>query len=79
MEKPTYIAKNPKQDSIEYIKEYKENSEFVLVAVRITKKGRMFVRTLFTMTQRKKNIYLDRRICQKIPINACKIKKCMLS
>lgn len=55
---PTYIAKNPNQDSIEYIKEYKVDSEFVLVAVRISNKGTMFARTLFTMTEKKKNIYL---------------------
>ncbi len=55
---PTYIAKNPKQGSIEYIKEYEINNEFVLVAVRISNKGTMFAKTLFVMTERKKNIYL---------------------
>ena len=29
--KPTYVAKNPNQGSIEYIKEYKIEDEFVLV------------------------------------------------
>lgn len=56
---PTYVAKNPNQDSIEYIKEYKIENEFVLVAVRISNKGRMFAKTLFKMTERKKNIYLE--------------------
>lgn len=60
---PTYVAKNPKQGSIEYIKEYQINDEFVLVAVRATNNGRMFARTMFIMTQRKKNIYLSKRIC----------------
>lgn len=60
---PTYVAKNPKQGSIEYIKEYQINNEFVLVAVRATNNGRMFARTMFIMTQRKKNIYLSKRIC----------------
>lgn len=55
---PTYVARNPKQDSIEYIKEYRINNELVLVAVRISKKGTMFAKTLFTMSERKKNIYL---------------------
>ena len=50
---PTYIAKNPKQGSIEYIKEYKIDDKFVLVAVRTTNTGTMFARTLFTMTERK--------------------------
>ena len=62
---PTYVAKNPKQGSIEYIKEYKINSEFVLVAVRISNKGTMFAKTLFTMTERKKNIYLKNGYAKK--------------
>lgn len=57
---PTYIAKNPKQGSIEYIKEYKINKEFVLVAVRISNKGNFFVKTLFQMSERKKEIYLGK-------------------
>lgn len=60
---PTYVAKNPNQDSIEYIKEYLVENEFVLVAVRASNKGKMFARTLFIMTERKKNIYLNKRIC----------------
>lgn len=62
---PTYIARNPNQGSIEYIKEYKINNEFVLVAVRISNKGTMFVKTLFTMTERKKNIYLKNGYAKK--------------
>lgn len=37
--------------------------EFVLVAVRASNKGKMFARTLFAMSERKKNIYLNKRIC----------------
>ena len=62
---PTYVAKNPHQGSIEYIKEYKIDNEFVLVAVRISNKGTMFAKTLFTMTERKKNIYLKRGYAKK--------------
>lgn len=63
--KPTYVAKNPNQGSIEYIKEYKINNEFVLIAVRISNKGTMFAKTLFTMTERKKNIYLNNGYAKK--------------
>ena len=65
LENPTYVAKNPNQGSIEYIKEYKVNNEFVLVAVRISNKGTMFAKTLFTMTERKKNIYLKNGYAKK--------------
>lgn len=62
---PTYVAKNPNQGSIEYIKEYKVNNDFVLVAVRISSQGTMFAKTLFTMTERKKNIYLKNGYAKK--------------
>ena len=62
---PTYVAKNPNQDSIEYIKEYKIDNEFVLVAVRISSKGNLFARTLFTMTQKKINTYLKNGYAKK--------------
>ena len=62
---PTYVAKNPNQGSIEYIKEYNLDYEFVLVAVRITNNGKMFARTLFKMTERKKNIYLNKGYAKK--------------
>ncbi len=62
---PTYVAQNPNQGSIEYIKEYKIDNEFVLVAVRISNKGTMFAKTLFTMTERKKNIYLKNGYAKK--------------
>ena len=57
---PTYVAQNPKDESVEYIKEYKVGNEFVLVAVRITNKGTMFARTLFVMTEHKKKKYLSK-------------------
>ena len=62
---PTYVAKNPNQGSIEYIKQYKVNNEYVLVAVRISGKGNFFAKTLFTMTQRKIDIYLKNGYAKK--------------
>ena len=65
LDNPTYVALNPNQGSIEYIKEYKINNDFVLVAVRISNNGTMFAKTLFTMTERKKNIYLKNGYAKK--------------
>lgn len=65
IKKPTYVARNPNQGSIEYIKEYKIEGEFVLVAVRISNKGTMFAKTLFTMTERKRDIYLKKGYAKK--------------
>ena len=63
--KPTYVAHNPNQDSIEYIKKFKINNDFILVAVRISNKGTMFAKTLFKMTERKKDIYIKKGYAKK--------------
>ena len=63
--KPTYVARNPNQGSIEYIKEYKIDNKFILLAVRVSSKGTLFAKTLFTMTERKKNIYLAKGYAKK--------------
>ena len=55
---PTYLAKHPSKDSIEYIKVFKdEDGEHVLVAVRATGSGVLFARTLFIMTDEKIDKY----------------------
>ena len=46
---PTYLARNEKKNSIEYIKEYKEQNDFVLVAVRVSNKNVHFIRTMYVM------------------------------
>jgi len=51
---PDYVAKHPKKDSIEYIKVYDGH---VLVAVRISKGGKLYARTLFTMDPSKVERY----------------------
>ena len=76
---PTYIAKNPKQNSIEYIKEYKlDNNTLVLVAVRASHQGKLFVRTMFTMSEKKKDIYLRKGYAKKMLVEYLKKIKCML-
>lgn len=57
---PTYIAKHPAKDSIEYIKVYSNNNDHVLVAVRVSGKGTYFARTLFVMSQDKIEKYKEK-------------------
>jgi len=56
---PTYIGIHPKQGSLEYIKEFKLEDSIVLCAVRLSKKGTYFVRSLYTITQEKLDSYID--------------------
>jgi len=50
---PTYISKNPKKNSIEYIKVYEDKKDYVLVAVRPSSRGILYIRTLFIMSHEK--------------------------
>lgn len=54
IEKPTYLARNEKKNSIEFIKRYKtKNNEYVLVAVRVSGSGVHFARTMYVMSNEK--------------------------
>lgn len=54
---PTYLARNEKKQSVEFIKEYKINGEFVLVTVRVSGKGKYFARTMYIMDNEKVEKY----------------------
>ena len=62
---PTYVSKHPKSGSIEFIKKYKEEGDLVLVAIRASGKGVLFVRTLFIISERKIRAYLKSKTLKK--------------
>ena len=56
---PTYLARNQKKKSIEFIKEYKTQSDdHVLIAVRVSNNGVHFARTMYIMADEKVEKYL---------------------
>lgn len=50
VESPDYVGINTKDGSIEYIKEYPENREFIKAAVRASGEGSLFVRSLYVVS-----------------------------
>ncbi len=54
---PTYLARNKKKKSIEFIKEYKIDNEYVLVAVRVSNNNVHFARTMYIMADEKVKNY----------------------
>ena len=54
---PTYLARNEKKKSIEFIKEYKVDNEYVLVAVRVSNNNIHFARTMYVMADEKVEKY----------------------
>lgn len=56
---PTYLARNQKKKSIEFIKEYKtQSNDYVLIAVRVSNNGVHFARTMYIMADEKVEKYL---------------------
>ncbi len=53
IEQPTYVARDEKKNSIEYIRKYIINKEMVLVIVRSRGKDKHFVRTMYIMAEDK--------------------------
>lgn len=62
IENPTYIARDKKKNSIEYIKKYIINKEIVLVVVRASGNKQQFVRTMYIMAEEKIEKYKKYRI-----------------
>jgi len=50
---PDYVGINPHDDSIEYIKDFIVDKEYVKVAVRISLSGKYFARSLFIRNRAK--------------------------
>lgn len=54
---PTYLARNKKKKSIEFIKKYKIDNDYVLVAVRVSNNNIHFARTMYIMADEKVQKY----------------------
>lgn len=48
--KPDYVRLNPKDNSIEYVKDFQINGEFVKVAVRASGSGALYARSVYVLT-----------------------------
>jgi hypothetical protein len=55
---PEYVGLNPKDGSIEYVREFEIQHEFVKVAVRVSLSGRYFARSLYTLNPNRVHNFL---------------------
>ena len=56
---PTYLARNERKKSIEFIKKYNINDDYVLVAVRVSTNNIHFARTMYVMADEKVKKYFE--------------------
>lgn len=57
---PDYVGVNPKDNSIEYVKEFQLNGEYVKVAVRVSVSGNYFVRSLYVLNTNRVNNFISK-------------------
>ena len=55
---PDYVGINPSDNSIEYMKDFVVNNEYVKVAVRVSHSGKYFTRSLFIRNRAKVDSFI---------------------
>ena len=64
---PDYVGKNPSDDSIEYVKEYPQDSEYVKVAVRLSLSGnRYYARSLYILNDQRVERFIAKGTLKKV-------------
>ena len=62
---PDYVRENPKDKSIEYVKEYCMDNEFVKVAVRVSCNGVLYARSLYILNKNRVNNFITKGTLKK--------------
>lgn len=62
---PDYVGQNPTDGSIEYVKEFQVDGEFVKVAVRLAQSDRFYARSLYVLNDRRVKNYISKGTLKK--------------
>lgn len=63
---PDYVGSNPKDNSIEYVKEFKVDGEYVKVAVRVSNSGKLYARTVYVLNPARTNNFIQKGTLKKV-------------
>ena len=63
---PDYVGENPKDGSIEYVKEFQINGEFVKVAVRLSGGGLLYARSLYVLNPTRVHNFIQKGTLKKV-------------
>ena len=63
---PDYVGENPADGSIEYVKEFQINGEFVKVAVRLSNSGQLYARSLYVLNPNRVNNFIQKGTLKKV-------------
>lgn len=63
---PDYVGTNPADGSIEYVKEFQINGEFVKVAVRLSGSGVLYARSLYVLNPNRVQNFIRKGTLKKV-------------
>lgn len=63
---PDYVGVNTKDSSIEFVKDFKINNEYVKVAVRVSTKGTYFARTIYVLNNNRVHNFIKKGTLKKL-------------
>jgi hypothetical protein len=63
---PDYVGINNKDSSIEYVKEFQVDNEFVKVAVRISNNGQHFARSIYILNNNRVDNFISKGTLKKV-------------
>ena len=62
---PDYVGQNPSDGSIEFVKEYQVDNEYVKVAVRLSNADRFYARSLYVLNNNRVKNYIAKGTLKK--------------
>ena len=65
---PNYVGLNPKDNSIEYVKDFLLDNEYVKVAVRISLNGKYYARSLYVLNKKRTENFIKKGTLKKLDI-----------
>ncbi len=66
---PDYVGQNPNDNSIEYVKNFIIDSEYVKVAVRLSSGNKYYARSLYVLNKRRVGNFIKKGTLKKVDLS----------
>lgn len=66
---PDYVGKNPNDNSIEYVKNFIIDNEYVKVAVRLSSGNKYYARSLYVLNKRRVENFIKKGTLKKVDLS----------
>lgn len=66
LSQPDYVGRNPKDGSIEYVREFQVVGDFVKVAVRVSARGQLYARSVYCLNPNRVQNFIRRGTLKKV-------------